>query len=180
MGIFCFFVYNKCKIGCKGRAGMKEFLDEFGNKVELSLSPNAFQQKAKHVLVICQYKDAWYLTNHKVRGLEFPGGKVEQGESLTEAAHREVYEETGAIMGDLFQLGEYRVTDDKNLFVKAVFWGKIKTIDKTNNYYETNGPVAVKGDILRLRFGEEYSFIMKDEVIQECINHIYKIQNEKE
>src|SRR4051794_1995978 len=110
---------------------MKEFLDEFGNKVELSLSTNAFQQKAKHVLVICQLEDAWYLTNHKVRGLEFPGGKVEQGESLIEAAYREVYEETGAIIDELLQIGEYKVTDEKNSFVKAVFWGKIKTIDKT-------------------------------------------------
>lgn len=159
---------------------MKEFLDEFGNKVVLSLTTNAFQQKAKHVLVICQLKEAWYLTNHKVRGLEFPGGKVEQGESLTDAAHREVYEETGAIIDELLQIGEYRVTNEKNSFVKAVFWSKIKTIDNTNNYYETNGPVVVKGDILRLRFGEEYSFIMKDEVIQECIKHIDKLQNEKE
>lgn len=158
---------------------MIEFLDVIGNKVELALSTNAFQQKAEHVLVICQYKGSWYLTNHKVRGLEFPGGKVETGESLSEAAYREVYEETGAIIDELLQIAEYRVTDGKDSFVKAVLWGKIKTIDKTNNYYETNGPVAVKGDILQLRFGQEYSFIMKDEVIQECIKQIYKLQNEK-
>ena len=99
---------------------------------------------------------------------------------LTEAAHREVYEETGAIIDELLQLGEYRVTDDKNLFVKAVFWGKIKTIDNTNNYYETNGPVVVKGDILQVRFGKDYSFIMKDEVILECVKQINKLQNDKE
>ena len=105
---------------------------------------------------------------------------MEEGESPQEPACREVYEETGAILEELVQIGEYRVTNEKNSFVKAVFWGKIKTIDNTNNYYETNGPVVVKGDILRLRFGEEYSFIMKDEVIQECIKHIDKLQNEKE
>ncbi|MEH7181345.1 RNA deprotection pyrophosphohydrolase [Neobacillus vireti] len=158
---------------------MIEFLDAFGNKVELSLAANTFQQKAKHVLVICQYKDHWYLTNHKVRGLEFPGGKVETDESLSDAAHREVYEETGGIIDELLQIAEYRVTDEKDSFVKAVFWGKIKTVDKTNNYHETNGPVAVKGDILQLRFGQEYSFIMKDEVIQECFKQINKLQNEK-
>ena len=57
---------------------MKEFLDEFGNKVQISLSVNAFQQRAEHVLVICQHKDAWVLTNHKVRGLEFPGERWKQ------------------------------------------------------------------------------------------------------
>ena len=158
---------------------MKEFLDAYGNKVELSFKENAFYQEANHVLVILQYLDAWYLTNHKVRGLEFPGGKVEAGESIIDAAYREVYEETGALIGELLQIGEYRVTDKKGSFVKAVFWGKIKAIDKTNNYYETNGPVEVKGDLLRLRFGPEFSFIMKDNVIQECINHIYKLQNKQ-
>jgi 8-oxo-dGTP diphosphatase len=159
---------------------MKEFYDNLGNKVELSFSTNAFEKNAKHVLVISQYKGAWYLTHHKVRGLEFPGGKVEEGESLEEAARREVYEETGAKVDELSQIAEYKVTEGKDSFVKAVFWGKIKSISKTNNYYETNGPIVVEGDILQLRFGDEYSFIMKDEVISACIKYINKLQIEKE
>jgi 8-oxo-dGTP diphosphatase len=151
---------------------MKEFLDAFGKKVELAFSTNAFQQAAQHVLVICQYKGSWYLTNHKIRGLEFPGGKVEKGESLKEAARREVYEETGATVDELLQIAEYKVSDKNESFVKAVFWGTIKKISTKNNYYETNGPVMVEGDILQLRFGNEYSFIMKDEVIPECIEYI--------
>jgi 8-oxo-dGTP diphosphatase len=162
------------------RAKMKVFYDKFGNKVELSFAANAFEKNAKHVLVISQYKGAWYLTNHKVRGLEFPGGKVEEGESLIEAARREVYEETGATVDELSQIAEYKVTEGKDSFVKAVFWGKIKSISKTNNYYETNGPVVVEGDILQVRFGDEYSFIMKDEVIFACINYLKKHQIEKE
>jgi 8-oxo-dGTP diphosphatase len=158
---------------------VKEFLDQMGNKVELSFTSHSFKQKTKHVLVICQHEDAWLLTRHKVRGLEFPGGKVEADESLIEAAKREVFEETGAIAEEVLQIGEYRVTDGKDSFVKAVFWGKIKTIHKTNNYYETNGPVVINGDILQLRFGDEYSFIMKDEVIQECIKLINNLKSEK-
>ncbi|WHX99686.1 RNA deprotection pyrophosphohydrolase [Neobacillus sp. DY30] len=157
---------------------MKSFLDRLGNKVELSFSSNAFEQKAKHVFVICKYLDDWLLTKHSVRGLEFPGGKVESGESLKEAAIREVYEETGATIEGLAQIAEYRVSDQKNTFVKAVFWGKIKSIDKKNSYFETNGPVLVKGNLLDMRFGEEYSFIMKDEVVAECLAFIYKREKE--
>jgi 8-oxo-dGTP diphosphatase len=74
---------------------MKTFLDKNGNKVELSFSEHAFDEPARHVLVICQYEGEWLLTKHKMRGFEFPGGKMEAGESLEDTAYREVYEETG-------------------------------------------------------------------------------------
>jgi len=157
---------------------MKEFFDQNGSKVCLSFSTNEFQEDAKHVLVICQYGDGWLLTNHKKRGLEFPGGKQEFGETLIDTAKREVFEETGAIIGEIVRIGEYKVTDQKGSFVKAVFWGMITRIDIPNSYFETNGPVFVKGDLLKLRFGEEYSFIMKDQVIEESMKQIQKLQGE--
>ena len=159
---------------------MKKFLDFFGNKMELSFSSNAFEQESKHVFVICKYLDDWLLTKHSVRGLEFPGGKVEPGESPKEAAIREVFEETGGNLEEVSQIAEYRVFEEKNTFVKAVFWGKIKSVHKMKSYFETKGPVLVKGDLLHLRFGEDYSFIMKDEVVSECLKYILKIENEKE
>lgn len=164
----------------RGEDKVKKFLDQLGNKVELSFSSKAFEQEAKHVLVICTYSDGWLLTKHSVRGLEFPGGKVELGESINEAAIREVYEETGATLEKLSQIAEYRVSDEKYTFVKAVFWGKIKSVHKMNSYYETKGPVFLRGDLLNVRFGEEYSFIMKDDVVLECLKYIYQLQYEKE
>jgi 8-oxo-dGTP diphosphatase len=152
---------------------MIKFMDISGNDVLLSFSANSFEEKATHVLVICQSKNGWFLTKHKKRGLEFPGGKVEFGESLEDAARREVYEETGGIVADLVKIGEYRVKDPNGPFVKTVFWSEIEWIDEKNDYLETNGPVTVAGDILQLRFGDEYSFIMKDRVIEECIKQIH-------
>jgi 8-oxo-dGTP diphosphatase len=151
---------------------MKSFLDINGNKVELFFSDHAFDKPAKHVLVICQYEGEWLLTQHKTRGLEFPGGKMESGESLEDTANREVFEETGALLNKLIKIGEYRVTDSLGSFIKAVFWGKVKRINKKSDYLETDGPILVNGDILKLRFGPEYSFIMKDQVIEECVKRI--------
>lgn len=151
-----------------------EFIDMKGNKVELSFSPNSFKEETRHVLVICQNGNDWILTKHKERGLEFPGGKMEEGESIEESARREVYEETGAVLDTLTRIGEYRVQDTTGAFVKAIFWGQVHHIDNKKDYFETNGPAVINGDILRLRFGEEYSFIMKDKVIELCIKQMEK------
>lgn len=153
---------------------MKKFLDSYGHTVELSFTKNAFKDRAKHVFVICRFRDNWLLTKHKSRGLEFPGGKVEEGETLEEAARREVYEETGAALLTMKQIAEYRVTSNKESFVKAVFWGEIGNIFETNDYYETDGPVLVTADLLQERFGSDYSFIMKDQVVEECLKYIEK------
>lgn len=156
---------------------MKEFHDKNGNWVILSFSKQAFEEEARHVLVICQYKNGWLLTNHKKRGLEFPGGKMEQGETLEEAALREVYEETGALLGEVKYIGEYKVCDPKGAFVKVIFYGRVQSLDSVNTYHETNGPVMVEGELLEKRFGKEFSFIMKDQVVEECLKYI---QNKKE
>ncbi|WP_350267825.1 RNA deprotection pyrophosphohydrolase [Neobacillus mesonae] len=157
---------------------MKQFLDDHGNKVELAFSKNAFAEEARHVLVLCQYDGSWLLTKHKKRGLEFPGGKREAGETIEDAARREAFEETGAAFDQLEYIAEYRVTEEKGSFVKAVFWGRVKNMEKSDSYFETNGPVLVDGDLLHLRFGPEYSFIMKDQVVQECIKYIQQQQKE--
>lgn len=159
---------------------MIQFFDVNGNKVEMSFWRGAFSQQSRHVLVICQYDEAWLLTNHKIRGLEFPGGKREHGETLEEAAKREAFEETGAIFEELRYLAEYKVSEGNEPFVKTVFWGKVKELEKTDSYFETNGPVIVKGDLLQLRHGKEYSFIMKDEVVAECLKKINLLEHEKE
>jgi 8-oxo-dGTP diphosphatase len=153
---------------------VKEFFDQNGNKVELSFTQGAFEAEAKHVLVICKYGDKWVLTQHKVRGLEFPGGKCEPGETLEEAARREVSEETGAVLDSLTWFGEYKVTDKKGSFIKAIFFAHVLKVEGSNTYYETNGPVIVEGDLLNMRFDKEFSFIMKDQVMEECLEFLQK------
>ena len=102
----------------EGNGFMEYFSDEKGNKVRLSFLKNAFSTAPKHVIVICKYGNQWVLTKHKKRGLEFPGGKVEEGETPEVAARREVFEETGGVVDLLTYVAQYEVTGAGGQFVK--------------------------------------------------------------
>lgn len=151
---------------------METFTDANGGTVRLSFKCHSFNRQPGHVLVICKKGGSWLLTRHSERGLEFPGGKVELGETIEEAAHREVMEETGARIKELQFIGEYEVTGSDNTFVKAIFFAVIDHLEDKQYYYETAGPVLIAGDILEQRWEPQYSFIMKDEVINKSIQKI--------
>lgn len=152
---------------------MREFTDVNGHKVQFLFEPNSFPEKVEHVLVICKYENNWLLTNHKTRGWEFPGGKVEIGESLEDTAYREVWEETGATIKELIPIGTYKVFDSKGFFIKKVFFGIIKGMEKKLNYLETNGPLLIREErLLKERLQCQYSFIMQDQMIELCLGII--------
>ena len=53
----------------------------------------------KFVVIIAEYQGSWLLCKHKKRTTwETAGGHIEPGETPLEAAKRELYEETGAIL----------------------------------------------------------------------------------
>jgi len=154
------------------RDEMKSFEDNRGAEVTLAFKENAFGQEANHVLVICRYAGNWLLTKHKKRGWEFPGGKREAGESLEQAAAREVLEETGSTIRNLQFIGEYRVKEESSFFIKRIYFAEIEKLEEQVNYYETDGPIVETGDLLTERFKNHYSFIMKDEIIRLSLQKI--------
>jgi 8-oxo-dGTP diphosphatase len=154
---------------------MHQFIDKNGCAVQLSFQKNSFKKKSGHVLVICRYHDSWLLTKHKERGWEFPGGKIEPGETPEQAARREVYEETGAYLESLIPIGEYKVFRESDSFVKTIFYGRVSEIVSKDDYLETAGPVLETGDLLRERFTDQYSYIMQDDVIEYSVKHLMKL-----
>ncbi|MFB4159947.1 RNA deprotection pyrophosphohydrolase [Geomicrobium sp. JSM 1781026] len=145
---------------------MHKFRDYYGNHVRLSFERETFSTDPKHVWVICRLKKEWLLTQHKDRGLEFPGGKVEPGENPEMAAVREVWEETGARIHSLEYIGQYEVQAKAETVIKNIYFAEVATLERQANYFETKGPVLRKQLPVKIKQDSAYSFVMKDDVLQ--------------
>src|SRR5690606_9944935 len=116
----------------------------------------------------------WLLTEHRSRGLEFPGGKVEEGETAEEAAIREVMEETGGVVKKLYYIAQYFVTGRSGTIIKNVYYAPIETLKEQPTYYETNGPVLLNEIPENIKEKNRFSFMMKDDVLSRCLRHVKK------
>jgi 8-oxo-dGTP diphosphatase len=149
------------------------FKDKNGLNIELAFQQEEFELRPRHVWVICRYQNKWLFTKHKKRGLEFPGGKVEKGESLVNAAKRETFEETGGIIHKLEYIGEYKVYDYPP-FVKAIFFAEIERLIEKDHFLETDGAFLWSGDLKLIQNQEQFSFMMKDQVLLLSMDYLEK------
>lgn len=138
---------------------MFTYTDLNGNGVELSFKKAVFPIEPTHVLVLAKYEGKWLLTDHPKRGIEFPGGKMEKEETLENAAKREVYEETGALIKNIEWLATYYVQSTES-FAKAVFLANVQELDENFQLHETNGAVWLSDE--ELHHAQNLSFYMKD------------------
>ena len=151
---------------------MFRFRDFYKNEVQLSFRNHPFSKNPRHVWVICRYDNKWLLTKHKDRGLEFPGGKVEKGESPKEAALREVMEETGGVIKKIQYIGQYYVAGKAGHVVKNVYYAEVEKLEVQDTYYETEGPVLLEKIPSNVKHDNKYSFIMKDDVLTHCLEKL--------
>ncbi|MGP4040543.1 RNA deprotection pyrophosphohydrolase [Gracilibacillus sp. D59] len=154
---------------------MKTFYDYYNNKIQLSFENQPFDSDPKHVWVICRFEKKWLLTKHKNRGLEFPGGKVEQNETPKQAAIREVLEETGGEVDQINYIGQYFVSGKREKLAKNIYFAIVKKLNEQDSYYETEGPVLLENLPDNIKSNERYSFIMKDNVLTHSLDYIEKI-----
>ena len=151
---------------------MKKFKDFYKNTVELSFEDHPFSKQPKHVWVICRYKGDWLLTKHKERGLEFPGGKVEEGETAEQAAIREVHEETGGIVESIHYIGQFYVDGKRDYVIKNIYFATVNRLIDQETYYETDGPQLLTEIPENVKKNKAYSFIMKDENLDHALAFI--------
>ncbi|MFA8440017.1 RNA deprotection pyrophosphohydrolase [Pueribacillus sp. YX66] len=154
---------------------MITFSDYYRNKVQLCFEKHPFSNDPRHVWIICRYSEQWLLTEHRSRGLEFPGGKVEDGETPIEAAIREVNEETGGIVQSIVYLGQYKVEGKAETIIKNIYFAHIESLQRKDDYFETRGPVLLKKLPKQIKSDHRFSFIMKDGVLSYSLQRIKKL-----
>ncbi|MCL1695343.1 MULTISPECIES: NUDIX domain-containing protein [unclassified Lysinibacillus] len=148
---------------------MFSFTDLNGLQVDLSFKRGELDIEPKHVLVLLKHENKWLCTIHKRRGVEVPGGKQESGETLEQAAIREVFEETGVHVKKLRWFAEYAVYDDI-LFCKTVFTAQFAGQEDIDFDLETSGMTWLTDE--EFTNHPNLSFHMKDEGMQKMLEEL--------
>ena len=87
---------------------MSEYDSTRANSVKVHFYETVADEKLKFAVIAARYRSKWVFCKHKERNTyEIPGGHRECGETIDDAARRELYEETGATDFELTKVCVY-------------------------------------------------------------------------
>lgn len=154
-----------------GKEQVYRFKGAYDHEVELTLFPKQLEQ-AGHVVVLAIHNQQFLFTKHKTRGMEWPGGKVEKGESPLQASIRELMEETGAQASSMWLVGQYKVYEEEDqFFIKNIYITEVVDINKNLvSGVDTDGAVLLPMHIQPTQQG--FSPLVTDGVFAHVRNNV--------
>ena len=87
------------------------------------------ENKLIYSVITARYHDKWiFVRHHDRKTFEIPGGHIEENETPSDAAKRELMEETGALKFSLVCISTYSVTQDNETRSGKLYFAEITEI----------------------------------------------------
>ena len=90
-----------------------------------------------YTVLAARFENHWIFCRHKKRSTwEMPGGRREPGETIDDAAKRELWEETGAAEADIRPVSAYSVTADGQTTYGMIYYADVTALGDLPEEFE--------------------------------------------